>query len=49
MKIKVVKESRGNGSLIYKDLKQGMRKPERNLKHQRIFGGGLKFLNLHTN
>jgi len=45
MKIKVVKEGKENGSLVYKDLKQGMSKPERHSKHQRMFGCGLKFLN----
>jgi len=41
MKIKVVKERKENGRLIFKDLKQhNMRELEGVLKHQRMFGGG---------
>ncbi|RPB03720.1 hypothetical protein L873DRAFT_94678 [Choiromyces venosus 120613-1] len=39
-KIKVVKERKKNGRLIFKDLKQCVRKPEGRLKHQKIFGSG---------
>ena len=49
MKIKVVKERKENGSLVYKDLEECVRMPEGHLKHQRMFGCGLKFLNSHTN
>ena len=44
MKIKVVKEQKENGSLVYKDLKECVRKLEGYLKHQRMFGCGLKFI-----
>jgi len=36
MKIEVVKERKENGSLVYNDLKECVRKPEGHLKHQRI-------------
>jgi len=49
MKVKAVKERKENESLVYKDIKQCMRKPEGHLKHQRMYGCGLKFLNSHTN
>jgi len=47
MKIKVVKERRESGSLVCKDPKQCVRKPEGHLKHQRMYGCGLNFLNSH--
>jgi len=49
MKIKVVKEREKNGRLIFKDLKQCVRKPKGFLKHQRMFGCGSKFSISYTN
>ena len=48
MKIKVVKEREKNGSLVYKSLKHKVKKLERHLKHQRMFGCYSKFVNSHT-
>ena len=47
-KIKVVKERKKIDRLIFKDLKQYVRKPEGGLKHQRMFGCGSKLIS-HTN
>ena len=47
--MKVIKERKENGSLVHKDLKQCLKKPEGHLKHEKMLGCGSKFLNSHTN
>ena len=44
-KIKVVKERKQNGRPICEELRQCVRKSKGRLKHQRMFGSGLKFVN----